>query len=190
MKKMILLLMLFVGLISYTMAQNPQWKLYASGIRTQALVEGDNKWIGTTGGLASFDGTTWTIYNTANSYLPDNTVNTVTIDEFGSKWLGTFTGGIAVFNENGIPVRITEIQVKPGDVNIFPNPAMDFFFIEPLSTMQIYLIELVDLKGKVIYRRSISNLQSTIDISGLSCGVYIVKVLTDKGLEAHKLIKK
>jgi hypothetical protein len=31
-----------------------------------------NKWIGTYGGLAKFDGVNWTVYKTSNSGLPDN----------------------------------------------------------------------------------------------------------------------
>jgi len=33
-----------------------------------------NKWIGTHGGLAKFDGTNWTVYNWSNSPLPSNEV--------------------------------------------------------------------------------------------------------------------
>ena len=36
-----------------------------------------NTWIGTSGGLARFDGTIWTVYNTSNSGLPENSVKSI-----------------------------------------------------------------------------------------------------------------
>jgi ligand-binding sensor domain-containing protein len=49
------------------------------------------------GGLASFDGTIWTILSTSNSDLPHNTVNSMVIDGNGIKWIGT-NGGLASLN--------------------------------------------------------------------------------------------
>ena len=58
-----------------------------------------NKWIGTwNGGLAKFDGTNWTVYNTSNSGLPDNAVCCIAIDGSGNKWIGTYDGGLAKFD--------------------------------------------------------------------------------------------
>ena len=59
-----------------------------------------NKWIGTAegwlwsvgGGLAKFDDTNWTVYDTSNSGLPDNYINCITIDISGNKWIGTSAG--------------------------------------------------------------------------------------------------
>ena len=56
-----------------------------------------NKWIGTSRGLAKFDGVNWTVYNTSNSGLPSNTVLAITIDGQGNKWIGT-SGGLAKFD--------------------------------------------------------------------------------------------
>ena len=50
-----------------------------------------NKWIGTDWvvGLAKFDDTSWTVYNTSNSGLPVNGVMSLAIDGSGNKWIGT-----------------------------------------------------------------------------------------------------
>jgi ligand-binding sensor domain-containing protein len=50
------------------------------------------------GGLAKFDGMSWTIYNRSNSGLPSNTVYAIAIDEQGNKWIGTEWGGLAKFD--------------------------------------------------------------------------------------------
>jgi len=58
-----------------------------------------NKWIGTSKGLAKFDGITWTVYTTSNSGLYDNSISSIAIDIFGIKWIGTHNGGISKFDE-------------------------------------------------------------------------------------------
>jgi hypothetical protein len=64
-----------------------------------AIDGGGNKWIGIWGGgLAKFDGTNWTVYNTSNSGLPSNYVYAIAIDGQGNKWIGTYGGGLAKFD--------------------------------------------------------------------------------------------
>ena len=59
-------------------------------VHSIAIDGSGNKWIGTFGGgLAKFDGTNWTVYNTSNSGLPDNDVSSLAIDGSGNKWIGT-----------------------------------------------------------------------------------------------------
>ena len=38
------------------------------------------------------------IYNTVNSKLPDNYIRTISIDNTGIKWIGTYQNGLAVFD--------------------------------------------------------------------------------------------
>jgi ligand-binding sensor domain-containing protein len=40
----------------------------------------------------------WTIYNTANSALPDNQINSIVIDRHDTKWLGTANGLVRIQN--------------------------------------------------------------------------------------------
>ena len=58
-----------------------------------------NKWVGTEGGgLAKFDGTTWMVYSSFNSGLPDNNISSIAIDGSGNKWIGTEDSGLAKFD--------------------------------------------------------------------------------------------
>jgi ligand-binding sensor domain-containing protein len=56
-----------------------------------------NLWIGSSSGLARVDDTGWTIYNTSNSGLPDNSVTSITSDANGIIWIAT-PSGLAVFD--------------------------------------------------------------------------------------------
>jgi ligand-binding sensor domain-containing protein len=77
-----------------------------------AIDKDNNKWIGTGGGrlgtqeatlrgrgLAKFDGANWSIFNSANSGLPDNTVRSLFYDNANNLWIGTF-GGLAKMSGN------------------------------------------------------------------------------------------
>ncbi len=52
-----------------------------------------NIWIGTIyGGLAKYDGTNWTVYDTTNSALPSNAVTQIIIDKNQNIWAATENG--------------------------------------------------------------------------------------------------
>ena len=50
------------------------------------------------GGLAKFDGTNWTVYDTTNSPLPQDVIGSIAIDTCGIKWIGTMGEGLAKFD--------------------------------------------------------------------------------------------
>jgi hypothetical protein len=52
-----------------------------------------NIWVATRlSGLLKFDGTSWMVYNTANSGLPDNGISSIAIEKGNVMWLGTVLG--------------------------------------------------------------------------------------------------
>jgi len=65
-----------------------------NAINGAAVESGGVRWFGTNGGgLAKYDGTTWTKYTTGNSGLANNTVYAITFDGSGNKWVAT-NGGV------------------------------------------------------------------------------------------------
>ena len=88
MKRTFLLLLLLISLTSSIIAQIPEWKLYASGIRSQALAEEVNTlWVGTTGGLVELDKNTGNgvFYDITNSGLPKNDISVIRTILFNKK---------------------------------------------------------------------------------------------------------
>ncbi|HEX5003579.1 MAG TPA: two-component regulator propeller domain-containing protein [Bacteroidia bacterium] len=79
-----------------------------NSVRSIAIDGFGRKWVGTDYGLAVFNDTTWTVYQTSNSGLPDNTVRSVVIDKSGAVWAGTFNGGLAKFD--GISWTVFDIS--------------------------------------------------------------------------------
>jgi hypothetical protein len=109
-------------------------------VRSITIDGSGNKWIGTGGGLAKFDGTNWTVYNTSNSGLPDNKVRSITIDGSGNKWIGT-GGGLAKFDgtnwtvyntsNSGLPHNIVNSLVIDGRGNKWIGTGKWTDFMEP-----------------------------------------------------------
>ncbi|MCH8318403.1 MAG: hypothetical protein IIA88_07875 [Bacteroidetes bacterium] len=73
-------------------------------IRSVAIDQQNNKWIGTGwGGLVKFSEIStkdpvWTIYNTTNSALPYNLIRSIAIDNSDNLWIGTDNGGLVHFD--------------------------------------------------------------------------------------------
>ncbi len=67
------------------------------GSRYLAIDSIGNVWITTYGkGLAKFNGSNWTFYNSSNSGIPSNYLDHITIDQTGNIWLGV--GGVTKFD--------------------------------------------------------------------------------------------
>jgi ligand-binding sensor domain-containing protein len=101
MKKHILHLVIFLNLASLAYAQNPQWLNFTNGDGITAFAEeGEYIWVGTAGGLVKLQKTTGDaiFYNKLNSGLPINYVYSIAKDGSGTKWIGTWGGGLAAFD--------------------------------------------------------------------------------------------
>jgi len=79
-------------------------------------------------------------------------------------------------------------QLTGNKISIYPNPAKDKITIENFDVFNSNLIEICDISGRVALNQTLQN--STIDISNLVPGVYIVKVSTASGIFISKLIKE
>ncbi|MBW6461346.1 MAG: hypothetical protein K0B08_12310 [Bacteroidales bacterium] len=115
------LFLIFIAIISHVIiiyAQNPQWIQYTNGDEVWELeVENNILWIGTLGGLVEYDlvNTNTTFYNNANSGLPHNWVQEITIDANGTKWIGTWSGGMASFDGTNWTVYDMSNTVLPSN---------------------------------------------------------------------------
>lgn len=92
---------LFIHSLSYS--QNPEWINYTNGNYIPCLTEeGDYIWVGTSGGLVKLNKNTGSsiFYNKLNSGLPDNSVESIAIDNSGNKWIGTWGASLAKFDGN------------------------------------------------------------------------------------------
>jgi ligand-binding sensor domain-containing protein len=74
------------------------------------------KWIGTrSSGLAKFNDSIWTVYNTSNSSLPSNEITSIAIDHNDTKWIGTYGGGLVKIEDTTWTIYNTTNSVLPSD---------------------------------------------------------------------------
>ena len=110
------------------------------------VLQGTQKWMGTGSGLLVYKETACHSYNTRNSGLPDDFVSCIAIDEKGSKWMGTISGGLAVYKDG--PQQDDPVTA---DLKIFPNPINETASISlqlPFATTVV--MELLTTSGQLV----------------------------------------
>lgn len=123
-----------------------------------------------------------TVYNQAHSciYSPTYIIYTADCVNYGYSVYGS--GTCHTCNQTMVVEKSDKYEIK-----IYPNPANETVIIEELQTGKI---ELMNLQGQVIKNIDVSNSKTSIDISKLAGGVYLIKAMTDKGISIKKLIKQ
>ena len=98
----------------------------------------------------------------------------------------------SAFVSVGAPMRscfgtsVNEVS-NPLNINVFPNPAKDKISI---GCSQKSEIEILNTEGQILKRLTLQNIHPTVDISDLSAGIYIIKILTEEGMTIRKFIKQ
>jgi len=82
---------------------------------------------------------------------------------------------------------IDEIEETPQFI-IFPNPATTELTINN-GQLTINNVEIIDIAGKTLTANHYK-LTTTIDVSSLASGIYILKIATEKGIFTQKFVKR
>jgi hypothetical protein len=100
------------------------------------------------------------------------------------------TGGKALLvQENNLP-KPQNIEVSKITA-IYPNPTTGIFSIIFSSDLKDATIQIIDLTGKIIQQRKITNTtRETFDISGSPAGTYFLRVVFNGKLITQKIIKQ
>jgi hypothetical protein len=139
----------------------------------------------------------WTLPTSLDTLVINPTDNVVTINlgarafldldsnlVCGTITLQPYTSKILINQQTTCtPSAVEPFQNSDWTLNLYPNPAADFFAIE--SNLPIAKIEIMDYKGNII--RSIEEEAQKIAVSDLAAGFYLIKCTSTKG---QVLIKK
>jgi len=68
------------------------------------------------------------------------------------------------------------------------NPSSNSIIVDG-SENTFYKIEIVDIKGMMVYSNSKIKNSLNIDISGFMKGLYLVRAYTEKGVSSTKVVK-
>jgi hypothetical protein len=71
--------------------------------------------VGTSQGVRYYNGTAWQIFNTSNSYLPNNSVYSVAMENDTVLWMGTLGGGLAKYDMHFWTIYNSSNSIIPND---------------------------------------------------------------------------
>jgi hypothetical protein len=88
------------------------------------------------------------------------------------------------FDGTGIDV-VETLRTTP--LQVYPNPAKDWIRIASDETIQT--VEVIDLMGKMLFKKSFDAPDVEISISGCPKGHYLLRVVTRQGIVVRKIVK-
>jgi|GEM_PF-2357681 len=127
----------------------------------------------------TFQDFSWNVPGTGDSLAIRVVFNLNSGDEEGAM------DNIRIF---GYPDTLTSLKERiPNEETIllYPNPAREEVYITAKEEMN--QIDILDIKGRVVFSTNISGTRARIDVSTLGKGIYTVRTHTTKGIENLKL---
>ncbi|MEY8759820.1 T9SS type A sorting domain-containing protein [Chryseobacterium tongliaoense] len=92
----------------------------------------------------------------------------------------TFTTNCGIVSKNN--------QEKNKEIKVFPNPAKDFIQIQ--SDDIIKNVKIFNAQERMIFNQDFNQKQTTINLSTILVGAYVMKITTDKSEVSKKIIKE
>ena len=99
------------------------------------------------GGVQKFDGTTWTDFNTDNSDIPDNFIRTISIDNFGNKWIGTVEGLVYFDDTNWTTWTMANSPILTNNISSIAIGQQNEKYIGTINGGLIYMNEDTTITG-------------------------------------------
>ena len=115
--------------------------------------------------------------------ISDGTVEVTATANDGSGVTGSIT--ITISNQNA-SVGINELDYH--EVEVYPNPVQNELFVD-VESKQITEISILDYSGRVV-KSIVNSTTNSIDVSGLTKGIYMLKVSTKTGVFTNHFVKE
>jgi hypothetical protein len=134
--------------------------------------------------------------NGGDSWFPVLTDKTSMISSiyFTDPQTGYIVGGdgLILKTTTGGMVSVKDPLATIHDFKIFPNPVRDKLFISSDHMVPgVILVSITSISGHEIYEdKYTGRVNFEIDVSGLSGGVYLVRIQTKEGIETKKVVIK
>jgi len=154
--------------------------------------------LGLNGLVAVYDNGEWSYLTRENSSMVNGNITSIQEDEAGNYWFGSSTGGIAIYNEDGLDDQFfTSIHTDVEDVEnahtieIYPIPTtgvVNFKSISKNLAKEVKQIKIFDFSGNNVM--SVNSIKdNSLDLSSLSSGVYVLHIQLDSEVYNVKVIK-
>lgn len=142
------------------------------------------------------NGTTWSLIDSSNAnnydWVIPNTISDKSVIRVRSKADNTVKS-LVNFKIAGT-VNIQENQDEKGNWIIYPNPTSDVIHLDYTADQQMFIfIKVMDMKGQLIFQESHVNYKGrfmqTVNLNPEKPGMYLLQIITDKGIVSKKIIK-
>jgi len=100
------------------------------------------------------------------------------------KWFGEYERYIF---RNDAELGVNDYQLDIS-FSVFPNPTKNVFSVKTLVDVDSFSLELYSLKGNLIMKKNSTDNLTTIDVSNLKSGVYLIHLKTKEINQVQKLI--
>ena len=133
-----------------------------------------------------FDPGEYIFYSNVVSLSTDGA--TLGIGTLGNDGNGIESGHVRVYDTT------TTLNIRPStiiaDISIYPNPTVNQIYIK--SNLAMAVISIYDVNGRLLNTKTLSSpkIDSQIDTSYLSKGLYFIEIQTGKSKQHYKIIKK
>lgn len=93
--------------------------------------------------------------------------------------------------EAGCDIHYENIEEKniPQYIRLHPNPVNNMLYIQSLDEQEIGDITICDISGRTIYHTYVNTSSTTIDISQLDNGVYVIMLNDNNRKDIYKFVK-
>jgi endonuclease I len=89
----------------------------------------------------------------------------------------------------GTQTSVRDKSVSLSKLRIYPNPAVNYLTIDiPGDTPGEYLISVCDPTGRLVIRKSVSEMPFRLDVSGLPVGFYLITVSDTADIQCGRLV--
>ncbi|MEX2380153.1 MAG: T9SS type A sorting domain-containing protein [Vicingaceae bacterium] len=92
-----------------------------------------------------------------------------------------------LYRKSNWGVGLNENAAKTLQWSVFPNPAKDEINIDFAEKVDLSRIQLIDMSGRVFWETT-KTLQRKVNVASYPNGIYILRVIDDRGVAAHKKI--
>ena len=96
-----------------------------------------------------------------------------------------YTSYLYVTNQQ---TKVNEISVAQ-NIKLYPNPATDYFFIENMNEKNVSF-SILNVMGQIVNTGRLENNTSKINTTGLTSGIYFIKINFKDKTETIKIIKR
>jgi endonuclease/exonuclease/phosphatase family metal-dependent hydrolase len=121
-------------------------------------------------------------------------VTTIRLDDYFSGGFSSYDYHVSDHRPVGIQLDFNALQISnPSHVSIFtiwPNPTNGVFNMELAKTNVSHLIEIFDIKGRIVYKETVVNAAVISVNNQLNKGVYLLKVSGKNTSQTKQLIIK